>query len=79
MSIMPANRNQNAGTRSCAGLKTMRSVTTTMKIDIEGYAIITSITDSGMPVCSSTSWMTNTQASAASASAVMRPSRTTLD
>jgi len=34
--LIAASRNQYAGTRSCSGSKAMRSVTTTMKIDMEG-------------------------------------------
>ena len=57
----------------------MRSVTTTMKIDIEGYAIMTRVTGSGMSIPRSTRWTTKTQATAASARAARRPSSTTAD
>ena len=43
-------------------LELIRSVTTTMKMDIDGYAIMTSITESGISDWESTLWMTNTQA-----------------
>jgi hypothetical protein len=79
MNVMEATSSQNAGTRCCSGLNASHSVTTTMKIDMHGYATITSVTDSGTSWRSSPGWIANTQATAASASAAMRPSRATLD
>ena len=36
MHVMPMSSSQKAGTSSCEGLNTMRRVTTTMKIDMDG-------------------------------------------